>query len=136
VRYEFSAGFIVINNNKFLLLFSGKRVDVPKGNIKEGENSLQAAIRELYEETGLTLNDIKIIDRFKEEVTIFYRFNDDLIKKKITYFLCLTEKNEIKISDEHDNYKWATFDEAMNIIKYKGLKEVIQKAVEKLKSKQ
>lgn len=40
----------------------------PKGKRNKGERSMCCAIRELYEETSLTLNDITITNEIKEEI--------------------------------------------------------------------
>lgn len=133
MKYEFSAGFIVTHEGKFLLLFAGDRVDTPKGNIERGETSLQAALRELREETGI--ENIEIVKNFKADETFFYRLQGQLIKKKITYFLGVAKTDKIKLSKEHDSYRWVSFEEAMQIVKYKGLKSVLIKAKEVLNSK-
>ena len=133
MKFEFSAGFIVVRGGKFLLLLSDDKVDTPKGHIEKGERAISAAVRELKEETGIT--DIKILDDFKEKETYFYTENGKTIKKTATYFLCITDEKDINLSYEHNGYKWVTYEEAMSIIKYAGLKSVIQKAYDFLKEK-
>lgn len=53
-----SAGVIVWDGKKFIIghATGGKHWDIPKGKIDPGEVSIAAAIRELYEETGLTVH--------------------------------------------------------------------------------
>jgi len=53
-------GSIIINNEGEVLLVRGrlsKKWSFPKGHCKRGETDLECATRELYEETGVTLND-------------------------------------------------------------------------------
>ena len=66
---ELSCGFIIINrkNPKQILACqpNGRRpntpgnYDIPKGHRENGETTLEAAIRELKEETGFTITDEK-----------------------------------------------------------------------------
>jgi len=53
-------GCIIINNEGEVLLVRGrlsKKWSFPKGHCKKGETDLETAERELYEETGLILNE-------------------------------------------------------------------------------
>lgn len=53
--YIEAAGGVVENHRgEILLIFRRGRWDLPKGHIDAGEDSLQAAIREIKEETGVT----------------------------------------------------------------------------------
>lgn len=45
-----------------------KRQSLPGGGIKSGEKSIKAAIREVYEETGLTLDEMKLKPILKDQV--------------------------------------------------------------------
>lgn len=57
------ADAIILNksNDSILLLYRGNKSDwsFPKGHIEEGENDLDAIIRETKEETGLNVDVIK-----------------------------------------------------------------------------
>jgi 8-oxo-dGTP pyrophosphatase MutT (NUDIX family) len=53
-------GCIIINNDGEVLLVHGRlsnKWSFPKGHCKRGETDLETATRELYEETGLTLDE-------------------------------------------------------------------------------
>ena len=63
------SGFILFNRKlngeiEFLILDTYPKIDkiknydIPKGSLHEGEDPLNGAIRELYEEVNLTLDDI------------------------------------------------------------------------------
>jgi 8-oxo-dGTP pyrophosphatase MutT (NUDIX family) len=51
-----SAGGLVVRGSQILLIStqSGRRWQLPKGHIEEGETSEQTAVREVREETGVT----------------------------------------------------------------------------------
>jgi predicted NUDIX family NTP pyrophosphohydrolase len=68
---EISSGFVILNkNNNSLILacqafghkFKVGNCDVPKGHVEENESHLDAAKRELKEETGIVLTNEKIHD--------------------------------------------------------------------------
>jgi 8-oxo-dGTP pyrophosphatase MutT (NUDIX family) len=51
-----SAGGLVVEGDRILLISTqgGRRWQLPKGHIEEGETAEQAALREVREETGVT----------------------------------------------------------------------------------
>ena len=68
---EISSGFVILNkNNPDMILacqafghkFKEENCDVPKGHVEENESHLNAAKRELKEETGIVLTNEKIHD--------------------------------------------------------------------------
>ena len=79
-KREFSAGAIVFNRNKngnphYLLLryhLKGDYWGFPRGNHEKGESSIEAAKREITEETGLAEEDIYFVSDFKESIQWFY----------------------------------------------------------------
>ncbi|MFN0314424.1 MAG: NUDIX domain-containing protein, partial [Burkholderiales bacterium] len=60
-RNKFSAGVVVVRSAgeewRYLLLRVFKNWDFPKGRVEEGESPLEAARREVEEETGLSVLD-------------------------------------------------------------------------------
>src|SRR3989344_5752550 len=98
---EISAGMIVYNPKlkKFLLLEYSSHWGFVKGNIEAGEDEMNAARRELKEETGIV--KFKLIDKFKEKISYFYKKDRNTIHKEVVFFLILTENEEVKISEEH-----------------------------------
>jgi 8-oxo-dGTP pyrophosphatase MutT (NUDIX family) len=54
VYIEAAGGIVENSNGEILLIFRRGRWDLPKGHIDAGEEALQAAIREIEEETGVT----------------------------------------------------------------------------------
>ena len=134
---ERSAGAVVYNekNKKFLLLFRKANEkykdlwDFPRGLVEEDEKD--TVIREIEEETGI--NDIDFIAKFREVISFFYKRDNELIKKEIIYFLVKTEQEKIKLSYEHNDYKWADVKVALELLTHKSSKEVLKKADKFLK---
>ena len=114
-------GIVLLNNkNK---IFVGKRIDnpnnywqMPQGGVDEGEDNLNAALRELKEETSIT--SIKLIKEIEGNFT--YILPDNLIgiiwkgkfrgQKQKWFIMRFTgDKSEINIKTKHPEFldwKW------------------------------
>ncbi|HLC74988.1 MAG TPA: NUDIX domain-containing protein [Candidatus Nanoarchaeia archaeon] len=126
---EHSAGAIIVHNGKYLLLkYKFKTVywDFPRGNIEAGETEEEAARREIREETGIT--EIIFVPDFKEQVGWFYKKDDQQVRKKVTFFLCTTNRHHVTLSKEHIGSAWLSFDEAIEQLTYATAKKVLVKA--------
>jgi len=130
VEYEKSAGVIIfrlIGGTPFYFLLRHSFFwSFPKGKIEEGEGEKEAALREVEEETGL--KKISIIPDFREEITYTFRRDKNVVKKKVVYFLGEVENGETRISDEHLGGEWVTYNEAMEMLLFSNLKNVLDKA--------
>ena len=128
---EHSAGFVIYrmenNEKKFLVLhYPSGHIDFPKGHLEEGETAIQAAKRELEEETGI--KNIKVIPGFEDEIVYQYRRNGVQYSKKVTYFLCQTSEKQVKISHEHKGYFWFNYEESLKHITFQNSKDILIKA--------
>ena len=63
MSYPPCAGIIVFNCDKTILVSTDTgNLSFPKGSRKNNESDIQTAWRELEEETGLTKDDVKLVD--------------------------------------------------------------------------
>ena len=127
---ESSAGAVVFKKGKeikyLILKYEEGHWDFPKGNIEEGETDEETIKREVMEETGI--DDIAIINKFREKIHYFYKLNDELVSKEVVFHLAETKKDKIKLSSEHIGFKWLNFKEAMEKLTFKNAKDVLKKA--------
>ena len=55
---EAAGGIIISEKGELLMIFRRGKWDLPKGKIDQGETPPQAAIREVKEETGLSMVEL------------------------------------------------------------------------------
>ena len=123
---EKSAGIVVVNDGKFLLLlYDAGHWDFPKGHIEKDESSEQAALRELKEETGIS--DAEILPGFAESIHYFFKKEGRLVSKDVVFFAARTKTSDVKLSFEHKDFIWLPFNGALAKLTYKNAKEVLRK---------
>lgn len=127
MKYEKSIGAVVFKGKKCLLLKYGMgHWDLVKGNVERGESKEETIIRELFEETGI--KDAEIIEGFNEDIDYYYTFKGERIHKFVDYLLIKSNEKKIKLSYEHDDYKWLSFDKAIEQVNFKNVKKILKKA--------
>jgi 8-oxo-dGTP pyrophosphatase MutT (NUDIX family) len=134
-----SAGIVLYRGGaerRFLLLRSAltRRPvwEFPKGAIEEGESELEAAERELSEETGLMAGDYRVRDGFRETEHYFFTRGNGaerrLIRKHVCYFLAEWLGGEVRISREASDFAWATLPEALRMLRFPEKRRVLENA--------
>lgn len=91
------------------------------GKIEKGETAWQTIIRELKEETGKEPYKIFVADH----IASFYDPRKDIIQM-IPIFGIEVKGEDVILSDEHQDYQWVTFEEALKLLTWKGQKEGIK----------
>lgn len=131
---EISAGAVVFRKEgdeiKFLLLKYTNYWGFAKGNIEENEDEKTTVKREIEEETGI--KEIKFIPEFKETESYTYKREGEQVFKKVIIYLVETSEKKVKISFEHESYRWCNLNEALKLLKYEHHKDLFKKAYEKL----
>jgi len=98
-----------------LLLRAYHNWDFPKGLCEEGEEPLEAARREVHEETGITELQFEWGDRTIETGP----YNKGKVAR---YYLAQTGQTEVEMGispelgrPEHNEYRWVSFDAAYDL---------------------
>lgn len=85
------------------------------GHVKKGETAVKTALRELLEETGLTPFRLWVAPN----INSFYSPDKDDITI-IPVFAAQVKDPDVRISDEHTEFKWANSDEAKILLAWEG----------------
>jgi len=139
VIYEHSAGAIIFylaedESWLYLLLhYPSGHWDFPKGVVEEGEDDLETAFREVYEETGIPREKLILIDGFREEVRYRFYSHGTVVKKSVTFFLMRSLTMDVKISWEHRGFRWLPYSEALKQTTFKTGKELLMKAEKRVR---
>lgn len=125
-----SAGGIVFNEEgKFIIVRqSDKSWSLPKGRLKDGEDNLTAAKREIYEETGV--NKLELI----KDLGSYNRLSSDKVNTRtIILFLFKTAQKKLSPRDtENPEAKWVSKEEIVKLLPHKEDKEFFLKSVDSL----
>ena len=129
-KYKLSCGAVIYKLDNgipyYLLLKYPTYWGFVKGEVEPGETEERTINREAAEESGLY--DLKIIPGFRETQHYFYKFDNQLIRKDAVYFIAETHSWKIKISHEHETYKWCSYEQAMELMRVRANRELITKA--------
>lgn len=103
---------VLSDDNEMLVLkrsknvkFSPRKYDLIGGHIEEKESLKDSILREIKEESGLdcTLGEIIDVVEFPEDSPQFKE------EKRGIRCICYSNSKEIKLSSEHESFKWVPF---------------------------
>ena len=111
---------------------------LPKGLVDPGEKALEAALREVREETGVTAS---LVIKLADIKYVYVRTwgDGERVFKIVTFYLLKYESGRIDdISDdmriEVARAKWVRLEDAPILLAYRGEKQMARKALEYIKA--
>ena len=133
-KYELSGGAVIFNIQKdipyYLIVQYPTYWGFVKGKAEPGEEEEQTVYREAFEEVGLS--DLKLISGFREVQLFYFKIKTELIRKEVVYLLARTNSWVVKLSHEHLNFKWTTYEDALKLMRVKGTRDLLKKAHERI----
>jgi predicted NUDIX family NTP pyrophosphohydrolase len=125
---ENTYGIFLVNNQGLILIGHPTKAGlsgwtIPKGRPEEGEDAITTALREFKEESGIDLTSHKnelvflgteVYKSKKKQIHAYLlKTNEEFSEPTCTSLV--TDKGE-PFYPELDQFKWATFDEACNLL--------------------
>jgi len=126
-KYEARKALIRLNGrDKYLAVrrheSDGGHYEVPGGRKNhESESDSEVLNREVYEETGLKVKIIRMLNAWSLDLPHVNMHLDG-----ITY-LCGSDSNQVTLAEEHDLYKWVTLDEFKKLNIQPWLRDALDK---------
>lgn len=131
------AGIFVLDEQNRLLMLKRSDNDcwgVPGGGTEPGEVVEEAARRELFEETNLSVGAMSLFDVFSGP-ELFYKYpNEDEVYNVIIMYVSQDWHGEITLNHEHREWQWFAVHEIPENIS-PPLRLVIKKFVERAQTK-
>ncbi len=126
-----TAGVLLFQDNKVLMVRHGAMAGhlndtygIPAGRIEPGESSIDAAVRELFEETNLK-TEARFLVKVPEEYTAAIERKDGSIKNySVDSFLCMSWDGELK-ANEQTIPLWVDIDEVDILTLLPNVKKII-----------
>jgi 8-oxo-dGTP pyrophosphatase MutT (NUDIX family) len=127
---EFSAGGVVIDDAQLAVIRPQGRPPghwaLPKGAIDPGESGVDAAVREVFEETGLVAEPVRQLDPVK----YVYQRDGERIFKVVTFWVmepvggelgAIAEEMRVEVAE----VAWIPLADAPRLLAYRGEKRMV-----------
>jgi 8-oxo-dGTP pyrophosphatase MutT (NUDIX family) len=130
---EISAGGVVLRGEQVVVIVPTRRAPdgsrvlaLPKGHVDPGENTLQAAEREVREETGVLVELVRELG----EVRYWYRREGRTIPKSVTFYLfSYLSGDTADHDDEVEEARWIGLREAQKTLTHAAEREMVTRAL-------
>jgi 8-oxo-dGTP pyrophosphatase MutT (NUDIX family) len=131
-RKDFSAGGVVVRGDDVAVIVPKRRgnqggtvLGLPKGHPDGDETEVEAAIREVREETGLVAEPVARLG----EIRYSYERKGRAIDKRVVFYLLEYRSGELDHDHEIEQVQWMPLQEALHALTYSGEREMVARAL-------
>ncbi len=133
---EFSAGGVVVRGEQVVVIVPTRRaadgsrvLALPKGHVDPGETPIEAATREVREETGIVAEPVCELG----ESRYWYRRDGRTIGKTVQFFLFEHSGGDTADhDDEVEEVRWIDLREALTALSHTAEREMVELALARL----
>ncbi len=133
---EFSAGGVVVRGEDVVVIVPTRRaadgsrvLALPKGHVDPGETTIEAATREVREETGIVAAPVRELG----ESRYWYRRDGRTIAKTVAFFLFdFVEGDIADHDDEVEEVRWIALADATSALSHSAEREMVELALAQL----
>ena len=130
---EFSAGGVVVRDGQVVVIVPTRRaadgsrvLALPKGHVDPGETPIEAAEREVREETGIVAEPVVELG----ESRYWYRRDGRTIGKRVSFFLfAFLEGDFADHDDEVEEVRWLALEQAETELTHTAEREMVTLAL-------
>lgn len=131
-RQDFSAGGVVVRGDEVAVIVPKRRgnqggtvLGLPKGHPDGDETEVEAAVREVREETGLVAEPVAKLG----EIRYSYERRGQPIDKRVVFYLLEYRSGELGHDHEIEHVQWMPMEEALHALTYSGEREMVARAL-------
>jgi len=133
---EFSAGGVVLRGREIAVIVPTRRaadgskvLALPKGHVDPGESPIEAAEREVREETGIVAEPVRELG----ESRYWYRRDGRTIGKSVKFFLFQHRSGDFADhDDEVEEVRWIPIERAHELLSHDAEREIVAQAIDYL----
>ena len=130
---EFSAGGVVVRGEQIAVIVPTRRaadgsrvLALPKGHVDPGETPIEAAAREVREETGIVAEPVRELG----ESRYWYRRDGRTIGKSVAFFLfSYLDGDTADHDDEVEEVRWIGLRQARTALSHAAEREMVELAL-------
>ena len=122
------AKVVLINDENAVLLLRRSETDVrrpneydiPGGHTDDNETPEVAAVRETAEEAGIEIDRSGLKLAYSETKVV-----DENLNVVWLVYIAHTSNTDVQLSSEHNEFRWVTLDEAIDLLEYERQKRML-----------